>query len=522
MRLSESFAAAALILCFWLFAFQVESANAVTARTALRVGRGNDSVTLDPGATTRATDFSSLRLAYETLVELETVSGYPTGRVTPALSSKWETTDLGRTWVFRISPGHRFESGRAVDAQAVSRSFKRLMVLGLGPSQVLSMVSRVEATAEDLVTFYLNARLPVFPQLLSLPMFGVVEIKPGESGTDDSRQPFSEHTAGSGPYRLVRWERGQAQYFERNPYSPRIPRQFQEVILIVAKDSVSRIEQFRKGDFDICEGITPDASDYLRRSRGVRIYEGVGNAVTYLELNNTRRPLTDRRVRIAISQSIDRNAIVEGLFSGHASVPVGLLPVQQVSSDRRARLAPLDLDRARRLIREAGVSNGTRLVLSYSSANADLDALAVAVQSFLGELGLVVRLEELSPSAFNDKIRFRGDYDIAIREYSADFSDPWIVMNFLYRSEAAGAAGNVSRYRSSDVDTLLAQAASAMGAAERATLYDAAESRILDDQPNVPLVVRHSLIALRSDIVGFTPNFWQPQSYNVVELTRAR
>ncbi|GIL38880.1 ABC transporter substrate-binding protein [Roseiterribacter gracilis] len=477
-------------------------ARAHGTSTSLVIGRAIEATTIDPARTTRMSDFGSIALAYETLTSLRLADGVPTADLAPALAATCSSDD-NVTWRFRLRAGARFANGSAVDADAVARSFARLFQADQGPAKALSFVRNVSARDGE-VEITLTAALPAFPLLLSLPMFGIVDAR-----ASDDPSWFATNSAGSGPYRLSSWHRGTEQIFTAARDLP-----FDTVIFRTIRSSLSRVGELRQGDIDFAESLSPDEADLLAASPGVTIASGAGAALTYLEMNNQRAPFTDLRFRQAVDAALNREAMLAHLLRGHGRIPAGLLPAGDTASTRPR----YDPHAAAALARAVGAS--LTLTLNYIPADALTDALAVTIQSNLGDAGIPVTLQPLSASSFGAKVRFAGDFDLALRDYTADFPDPWIVLDFLYASKNIGPSGNLSRYASPTVDALLDRAASSLDAAPRAALYRDAEAAILADTPHAVLFCRDALIAARSDLRGPMPSFWQPQIYPAAFLSR--
>jgi peptide/nickel transport system substrate-binding protein len=502
----------------WLTACAAPRARTPT----LVIGKAGDLSTMDPAVTAMFNDFAPIGLSYERLLRFVVHGGLPTGALEGELARSWRLDPDGRSWIFELHPGHRFDDGSEVTAEAVRFSFERCLRIGLGVAQALDGLQRVETPGRYTARFVLSQPSPIFPLILALAPMSVVNplILRHEAGGDLARAWLSENTAGSGPYRVTSWLRGQRVVLATNPHARVRPREFGRVVIKVVKDEASYRTQLRKGDIDIFEAVTPDAAVRLAGAPQVRVLEEPTPLVVALVPNNRRRPLDDVRVRRALAHAVDVRALVDSVMLGKASLVHGVLPQGVPGSDPGLPIPAHDPALARRLLREAGVAEGTRLTLSYVPSAVTSDTAALAIQSQLRDAGLDISLEVLAPSAVS-KIR-RGDFDLALGNWYADFPDPWPIMKFSFNSANVGEGLNISRYGDPAVDRLLNQAEVTMDDARRIGLYRQAQALIVADQPQVELFAVHGLLACRSDLEGLRYNFWQPGLYNAAEMTRRR
>jgi peptide/nickel transport system substrate-binding protein len=132
-------------------------------------------------------------------------------------------------------------------------------------------------------------------------------------------------------------------------------------------------------------------------------------------------------------------------------------------------------------------------------------------------VGLRVSIRQVS--AGSRQAIFSGDFEITLQQISLDFPDPWILFTFVYDSRMIGSIGNVSRYRSAELDALLRRADGVTGEA-RAALYREAQRIVLRDTPNVPLWQSGWILAHRADLRGLDYNFSIPYIYNAEDMWR--
>ena len=192
-------------------------------RITMAVSR--DITSLDPALTFITANQLAMNLAYEKLVVAEVVDGKPTGGMMGQLAESWDVSADGLTWTFFLRQGHRFDDGSEVTAEAVKFSFERTLKLKAPPSQFLFFLRSVEAVATHEVRFTLRTPIPFFLQVLAVPTASIVNprVLSQANGSDLGSRWLSTHTAGSGLYRVERFEMGQQVTLKLNPHAHRKP-----------------------------------------------------------------------------------------------------------------------------------------------------------------------------------------------------------------------------------------------------------------------------------------------------------
>jgi peptide/nickel transport system substrate-binding protein len=308
---------------------------------------------------------------------------------------------------------------------------------------------------------------------------------------------------------------------EVNPHASKPPVYFRRVVLKTVRDETERLMQLGKGDVDLVDGVAPDRLGWLRSRPGIRVESGVPRTVSFLQLNNERKPLNDVRVRRAISLAIDREQILNRVIRGGGALVHGVLPPGVPGHDPSLPLPTYDPAAARRLLSEAGVTPGTKLVLTVASdaESGPGSPSVLALQEQLGRVGLDVELRQITQGARAEL--FRGNFDLALQSIQLDFPDPWIMFTFLYDSRLMGTMGDMARYRNPALEQKLAEADNTPDPERRAELYRDAQRMVVNDMPNVPLYQPGWHVALRDDIDGLRYDYSQLLFINAQDMRRS-
>lgn len=474
--------------------------------TTLIIGKPTEPDTLDPHVAESNNSLTVTCKTYETLVKFAAENGHATAEVAPGLAQSWSVDPGGTIWDFKLAPGHRFSSGRPVDAAAVKFSFDRLIKIDKGPNEDYPAIAATTVRDEHTVRFTLS--YPFAPFLSSLASCAGDVVDPGVLAHDvdhDLGQAYlSTHSMGSGPYQVAQVEKGQQIVLEPNPYyfgaAPRIRR---VVIKIINEASVRRLE-LEKGDLDLIEEVSPDQVDALRRKPGIVVVDEPCFRQDLLFLNSSKPPLDNALVRQALSYAVDYQGIIDGVLLGKGRQMRGFIPQGFLGHDEQVMQYRYDPQKARALLAQAGVKH---LKLSYLYAKADptWETVGLVLQQNFADIGVSLELKQYAYSTMRDLVD-RGDFEIAIGNYTPDFQDPSQYLNYWVDSRLFGLAGNRAFYKDPEVDDLIRRALSDTDVSERMRLYQKAHRIAVEAAPYILLSQKNYEVAMRSNVHGYVYN----------------
>ncbi|HLS16270.1 MAG TPA: ABC transporter substrate-binding protein [Paenalcaligenes sp.] len=497
-----------------VIAFTLSSAIAVAATPSdtLVIAKTADPQTLDPAITMDNNDWSITYPTYQNLVRYQKGSTEVEGE----LAESWEASDDNLVWTFKLRSGQQFNDGSDVDAAAVKYTFDRLMRINQGPAEPFP--EGLEVVVVDPLTVEFRLPRPFAPFLNTLANNGAGIINPAvEDAEGGADQYLSANTAGSGPFQLTKWDRGQSLVLEKNPHYGDTEPALERVVFRVVPESSARRLQLENGDLDIVNMLPVDQIEALQANDDLVIQEVPSLLVTYLYLNNRDGLFSDINARQAITYAIDYDGIIEGVLDNQGQQMTGPIPEGMWGHDES--LAPIkqDLDKAQSYIDQ--VSGAQEAVLLYSDRDPNWEPIALTVQANMAALGINVKLEKLANATMRDRLD-KGDFDIALGNWSPDFADPFMFMNYWFDSERGGLPGNRAFYDNAQVDELIRKAAEISDQDERAKLYGQAQDIIMQEYPYVYLFQKAIHVGLRDNIQGYEYNPMLDDVYNVHEITK--
>lgn len=273
-------------------AMSITPVLAAVPKDMLVIGKAADPQTLDPAVTIDNNDWTVTYPAFQRLVQYKTENGKGSTEVEGDLAESWQASDDQKVWTFTLKNDAKFADGTPVTAEAVKFSFERLLKIGQGPSEAYPKDLNVEVVDPLTVRFTLSS--PFSPFLYTLANDGAAIINPAvmkEHGADDAKGWLAENTAGSGPYMLQRWQKGQQLVLVPNPHYHGAKPAFKRVSVKIIGESASRRLQLSRGDIDIAESLPVDQLAALKKEGNVAVDEYPSLRVTYLYLNNGKAPL---------------------------------------------------------------------------------------------------------------------------------------------------------------------------------------------------------------------------------------
>lgn len=487
--------------------------------TSLFIGKSGYPDSLDPAVTGSTNSWTISYPAHQRLVRFREGSAWTPEDVEGDLARAWEAGRDGRSWTFTLVPGHRFASGRPVDAHAVRFSIERLLRIAGGPSADLRCIRAVDCPDDRTVRFELHAPFAPFLAVLATNAAGIIDPAVVEHARDgDLGQGYlRRRTLGSGPYQ-VREADDQGFVLVPNPHWPD-PLPFRNIVIRVIPKASDRMAMLARGELDIVENLAPGDLRMLAAKPGIEIIDQPSLLVTYLYLNTRRKPLDDVRVRRALSHAVDYGRIVERTLGGAAIPMLGAVPAGMWGHDDTLAPYRYDPGEARRLLAEAGARN---LELTYLSDYPGLESywnmIGDVVRENFAEVGVSLDVVRTTYEEMRARLD-RGEFDVSVGDWTTSYADPSGYMNYWFDSANYGLAGNRAFYDNPEVDALLRRALGEATPSARLELYGKAQRIALDEAPYIFLVQRRYQCAMSRAVRNYV---YHPMQWQIWDFTRLR
>jgi peptide/nickel transport system substrate-binding protein/oligopeptide transport system substrate-binding protein len=458
----------------------------------------NDPGSLDP-ARFDFQNISSRQLMY--LLYDGLVDYHPeTMEVIPSLAYNWQVSEDGKTYQFYLREGIKFHNGMEVTAEVFKKSWERLFSPGKKYTNSFMLQSIVgakelqagrarEAKGIKVITPYTlqveleepnNAFLSILGHPATFPVDLVVVEKTGDKYGSDKAA-----VVGTGPYRLVEWQKNKQLTLEKNPEYFGHNSYIERLEMPIIKNSEEALIMLEAGKLHFIQEIPIGKMGYVNSKPELAglVVKAPFLATYYYAFNLTAPPFDNVKIRQALNYAIDRELIIEYLWEGLGKPLGGIVPAGFGNYSYPKNSYTYNLTMAKKLLEDTGHPLGfgiPDILLTYNSS-AGHRAIARAVQQQLAQIGIKVILEEVSWEELLAKMQ-RGDGNIFRVGWIADYPH---VDNFLYNSFHSGAVnkGNILNYANNLVDDLLKQARQEKDLAKSMELYSLAESYLIADAP---------------------------------------
>src|SRR5713226_5720669 len=309
---------------------------------------------LDPAETEALiTPFMVLYAIHDALVK-----PMPAGPNTPSLAESWSASKDGLTYEFVLRRGVKFHNGEPVTAEDVKFSFERYR--GASAKLLQDRVREVQIVDPGRVRFHLKEPWPDFMTFYGTSATGAAWIVPKKYVEKVGDDGFKKAPVGAGPYRVVSFTPGVELVMEAfDGYWRKAPN-VKRLVFRSMPEETTRAAALKKGDVDIVYLLSGPVAEEIQRTPGLRLVAAQPPGVFWLDFPqqwDPKSPWHDRRVRLAASHAIDRQAINQAETLGF-SHPTGGLLHRSLEFARAFDPPAYDPVRARQLLAEAGYPNG--------------------------------------------------------------------------------------------------------------------------------------------------------------------
>jgi peptide/nickel transport system substrate-binding protein len=494
------------------------SARAQTPNNVLVIGHLAELQTLDPAQAVTISDFRILCNIYEGLLRYKDESL----EVEPGLAQSWTISPDAKTYTFKLRPGVKFHDGTEFNAEAVKFNFDRVTdknhpYANTGPFPFVFTLGPIEATEViDPLTVAIHMKQPYAPALTMLggAIGGLAGISP--AAVKQYGKDFARHGGGTGPFKFVLWESGQRFVLEANPTWWGGKAKLAGLVFRPIIDENARVSEMLSGGTDITVEVPPDNIATFTASPKFTFYEQPGPHLWYLMLNCKEKPFNDKRVRQAANYAINKDALVNDILKGTATVAAGPTPPAFAwAHDDTLKPYPYDPAKAKALLAEAGYPNGLDVTFYVTESGSGMLSpvlMGTAIQADFAAVGIRAKIETYEWNTFLGKIIPGMEGKAQVAELSFMTQDPDMHPFLGLRT---GAPVNSGRYSNPEVDKLIDAARAEPDQAKRAALYKKMQDILADDAPWV-FICNWKQNAVSSSAVkgfklhpSFTTRFWE-------------
>ena len=428
----------------------------------------------------------------------------PDLRLTPVLATAWSPNADGDVWTFKIRKGVKFHNGHMMTARDVVASIDRLADPANG-STALSAFSGVLSKGgtryvdDETVAFHLDAPNGSFPYLVSSDNYNAI-ILPADYAGD-----FQKTFPGTGPFRLESYvPRARAAFLRNDGYWG--PKALPDRIEFIFYDSIqAQVLAMQGGQVDVLLHVPLHGSQALLSDPHIRIVRLRSSGHEALHMRTDRAPFNDSRVRRAIALTLDRDALVKGMFLGMAT-PGNDNPFAPIypATDPTVPQRRKDLREARALLEAAGLPNGFSTTLTTERFQ-EIPDYAVVVQNAARQVGVRISLNVEDQSAYYGRASFgQSDWLDSVMGIE-DYAHRGVPNTFLTAPLGAKGAFNAAHFNNPAYDRLVAGYIAALDPAAQRAAAGQIQRLLLDETPVITGYFYDWLSVTRANITGVRP-----------------
>lgn len=332
--------------------------------------------------------------------------------------------------------------------------------------------------------------------------------------------PFNSAPIGTGPYRFVKWMRGDSIVLAANPTYFRGKPHIENLVLKIIPDDNTTEAELRARDVDLAIEITATSYEHLKDDRGLVLSLSRAPSYTAIFFNLKHPPLDDVRVRRALALGIDRDELVRTDYFGTGTLAVADLSPFYWAYDNALAPLPYDPVQAGKLLDAAGWRLGPdgvrhkdgkplELQFVYGTGSAGVMNVLAQVQQMLERIGVRVNPKgfnyaQLYAAAQSGGIINSGKFDMTMYAWVAgadpDDSNTWL------STMVPPVGNNVTRYENAQMDAAQRVALGTFDRATRKRAYATIESLLVRDVPGAFIGYRSLAYAYVPELQNFKPN----------------
>ncbi len=491
------------------------SIAASAAGKDLRIGLSGEVTSLDPHYLAAQPNLTVGRHVFESLTDVDSRT-----RLIPGLAERWRAIDA-TTWEFSLRPGVKFHDSSPLTAEDVAFSLTRPLSIKGSPGGFASYVRAIETTAVvDTHTLRIKTKYPygALPEELNS-----ILIVSKKHALNANPKDFDSGRAlvGTGPYKFVRYRRGERVELARNDLWWGKQPAWDRVTLRIVTADPSRTAALLSGELDAIEHVPSADIKTLKKNKKLKVIQTTSWRTILLHLDQYRthppgvtgndgkpiakNPFADIRVRRALSMAIHREAIAQRVMEGLAVPAANIVSPGVFGHNAALKAEAYDPVGAKRLLAEAGYPNGFRVTLAGPNNRYINDEQVLqTVAQLLTRAGIVTRVEAAPMSAYLGRVR-KQETSFALLGWGSFAAD--LALRSLVATpnpEKGWGAWNWGHYSNARVDALMAQALASVDHEKREALAREANTLAMHDIAFIPL--HHQVVswAMRAGL-DYTP-----------------
>ena len=502
----------------------------------------------DPGQYTTGTDFDA---SAETM--FNRLSQFQRGgtAVEPGLATSWDVSPDNLIWTFHLRDGVKFHTTpyfkptRDFNADDVLFTFNRMLDKDMPfrkayPSEFpyftdMGMdknIAKVEKIDDKTVKFTLNTVDAAFIQNLAMSFASIQSAEYADQLLKQGNPAdINQKPVGTGPFVFKSYQKDSNIRFtgNKNYWKPEDVK-IDNLIFAITTDPSVRMQKLKKDECQVTLYPRPADLEALKADSKLQMPQQAGFNLGYIAYNvmdkikgsNEPNPMAQLKVRQALDMSVNKQQIIDSVYQGAGQLAVGSMPPTQWSYDTTIKDAPYDLEKAKELLKEAGIKPGTEITLWAMPVqrpyNPNAKLMAEMLQSDWSKIGINAKIMTYEWGEYIKRSK-GGENGAMLIGWSGDNGDPDNWLGTLFGCDAI-EGNNFSKWCNPQFDKLVKAAKATTDVAERTKLYQEAQQLIKQQVPMTPIA--HSTVyqPMSKKVEGFEISPFALNSFYGVSVSK--
>jgi dipeptide transport system substrate-binding protein len=480
---------------------------------------------------------ASSRAVYSRLVDFEKGGT----KVMPSLAEKWDISKDGKTYTFKLRKNvsfhetSNFKPTRLFNADDVVFTFNRMLKVDhpyhrvsggvyeyFTSMEMDKLLKSVEKVDDHTVRFVLNRVEAPFIANMAMDFASILSAEYGDVLLKaKTPEKMDQEPVGTGPFVFRSYRKDSEIRYDANTayYSGRPS--IDKLVFAITKDPNVRIQKLKRGECHLVAEPPPADLKTLRADVKVQVIEQEGLNVGYLAMNVQRPPFDKVEVRRAINHALNRQAYLDAIYLGQASIAKNPIPPTLWSYNKTTEDYKHDPIKAKELLKLAGLADGFKATLWYMPVsrpyNPNAKKMAEMMQADLAKVGVQTTLQTFEWGTYLDKAR-AGEHQMLLIGWTGDNGDPDNFLSVLLGCEAAKNGSNYARWCDKNYEKLIETAKTTTDVKKRTQLYADAQKIFKQEAPWVTLAHAKVFRALDKRVTGYKMSPFGTDAFDAVDL----
>lgn len=472
--------------------------TAASAQDTIRIAQSLGHNSLNPAEASGLSDSSVVRTMFEGLVgfnaEFELV---------PELATSWEINEDATAITFVLREGVMFHDGTAFNAQAVKDYYEWVLNPDSKSARGRGVIANID-TIEVLGEYELrmNLKEPSGAMLYNLALSNSRIASP--TSIETYGDEAGRHPVGTGPFKFEAWQESEFVKVSRFEDYWGESAKVDNLTFLIVPNAATRVAMLQAGEVEFIEDLPPQLIDAIEAAPNLDVLTGKTTFLRILQLNTTKPPFDDVRVRQAMNYAIDKEQLVNVVFRGNATVMSSPIPELVFGYEQQEPYA-YDPEKAKALLAEAGYEDGFSFkTLTFTGE--EYSTAGQVLQQMFANVGLTLELNPSERGALVDQIFKPVEENItetALVGASAATGDADRALTVSFARESwPPTSNNWSFYEDAEVERLLKEARASGDPEVRKAAYAQAQTIIWEAAPWVFLYSPDSIAGRAATIDG--------------------